>query len=251
MPGGKKNMESAALGYLQYLENIFETVINPQSDSVQKAAELCKDSIRKGGKIYAFGSGHSAMVAEDIFARAGGLALVHAIVPDEVWAHNLPRKSTYLERLEGYGKALCTLYRVEPNDTMIVISNSGRNPLPVEMAMTAAELGCHVIALTSLAHSGSIASRHSSGRKLRDLAEVVLDNGAPQGDAGYLVQGCTTPVGPVSNITGMALMQALIAQVVQDLSVEGMDLPVFRSSNLDGADEYNDVLFDRYYNYWK
>lgn len=243
--------KTAAAGYLEYLENIMENTINPQVEFIEQAAKLCADSLEKGGRIYAFGSGHSAMVAEDIYARAGGLALVHAIVPDEVWAHNLPRKSTYLERLEGYGKALCTLYRVEPEDTMIVISNSGRNPLPVEMALTAKELGCHVIAITSLSHTGSIGSRHSSGKRLFEIADIALNNGAPKGDAGFEVSGCPTPVGPVSNITGMALMQALIAQTVEDCTKAGMKLPIFKSSNLDGADEYNDELFNKYYNFWK
>lgn len=240
-----------ALGYLHYLEEHLEKVVNPQSETIEQAAKLCEDSLKKDKRIYAFGSGHSAMVAEELCARAGGLAAMKPMVPDEVWAHNMPRKSTYLERIEGYGQALCRLYRIEKDDTVIVISNSGRNALPIDVASFAKECGAHVIAITSLKHSRSVSSRHSSGKKLYEIADVVLDNGADPGDAGYYAKGCPIPVGPTSSITGMALGQAMVAQIASDLYLQGKEIPIFKSSNLDGADGYNDALFDAYHNYWK
>lgn len=243
--------ENASRNYLEYLISKLQTVCLPQTETINEAAEIAAGKVEQGGRIYAFGSGHSAMVAEEIFARAGGLALVKAIVPDEVWAHNMPRKSTYLERIEGYADALCELYRIDENDVLLVISNSGRNALPVEMALCAKKRGAAVVAITSLAHSKSIASRHSSGKKLYEIADVVLDNGAPEGDAAMPVPGSDVLMGPVSTETGMALAQAWSAQIAQILARDGKEVPVFRSSNLDNADAYNDILFDKYHNYWK
>lgn len=242
---------NAARGYLEYLETCLKTAMETQTEQLNQAAAIAADCLEQGHRIYAFGSGHSAMVAEEIFGRAGGIAAVKAIVPDEVWAHNLPRKSTYLERVEGYAKALCTLYRIGEGDVLLVVSNSGRNPLPVEMALCAREVHAKVVVITSLAHSSSVSSRHSSGKRLFELADVVLDNGAAAGDAGYYVDGCSIPVGPTSSAIGIALAQAWIARTVQILCEREIEPEIFKSSNLDHADEWNDMLFDKYHNYWK
>lgn len=135
------------------------------------------------GRIYVFGSGHSHMIAEELYARAGGLALVKAILPQELMLIDFPTKSTFIKRLSGYAAPLLDLYRLEAKDVLLVISNSGRNPVPVEMAMAARNKGAKVIAITSLAHSKSCLARHASGLRLFETADVVLDNHVPAGDA--------------------------------------------------------------------
>ena len=242
---------SAAADYLLHVEEILKKTIATQEESLLKAADMVTDSCLNNGRFYVFGSGHSHMIAEEIYIRAGGLAYIKAILPPELMLHEMPDKSTYLERLEGYSDAMLNLYKVDKKDTIMVISNSGRNAVPVEMALGAKERGCGVIAMTSLEHSRNTSSRHKSGKKLYEIADVILDNGACKGDAGFYIEGFDVPTGPTSDTIGTALAQALIAQTIQDLVQKGMKPPVFKSSNIDGADEYNDALFDKYYGYWK
>ncbi len=237
--------------YLQYVAGILEKTIETQEDALERAAELVCQSCLAGGRFYVFGSGHSHMIAEELYIRAGGLAYVKAILPPELMLHEMPNKSTWLERLSGYAEAMLKLHKVEEKDTILIVSNSGRNIVPVEMALEAGKIGAKVIALTSMEHSTQTASRHASGKKLYELADVVLDNGAKKGDASFRIEGLDTPTGPTSDAIGIAMAQALIASVIDRLVQNGHRPPVFQSSNVDGADAYNDALFDTYYGYWK
>jgi uncharacterized phosphosugar-binding protein len=140
---------------------------------------------------------------------------------------------------------------VEPKDTLMVISNSGRNPVPVEMVLEAKKIGCRVIAVTSMEHSSKVSSRHNSGLKMYEAADVTIDNCADFGDAAYIVEGAGAPTGPISDIVGTAIAQTLIVTAVEAMVKRGFDPPIFKSSNVDGADDYNDMLFDKYYGYMK
>lgn len=242
---------NVAKNYLNYVAKILEEVTETQCENLEKAAELVAESCMKGGRFYVFGSGHSHMIAEETYVRAGGLAYVKAILPPELMLHEMPSKSTWLERLDGYSKAILKLYKVDENDTIMIISNSGRNNVPVEMALEAKKLGAKVIAMTSMKHSTQTTSRHSSGKKLYEIADVILDNGAEKGDAAYYIDGLDTPVGATSDTIGTALAQALIVETISKLVERGHEAPVFKSSNVDGADDYNSELYDKYYGYWK
>lgn len=237
--------------YLEYVAEILNKTIDTQEEALENAAEIVSKSCENGGRFYVFGSGHSHMVAEEIYIRAGGLAYVRAILPPELMLHEMPNKSTWLERLDGYSEALLKLYKVDEKDTIMIVSNSGRNSVPVEMALGAKALGAKVIAMTSMEHSTQTTSRHKSGKKLYEIADVVLDNGAKKGDAAFYIEGLDTPTGPTSDAIGIALAQALIASTIDKLVRAGCDVPVFKSSNVDGADDYNNKLFDMYYGYWK
>ncbi|NLZ54473.1 MAG: SIS domain-containing protein [Thermoanaerobacteraceae bacterium] len=237
--------------YLDFVISIMEEIKKTQRDNIIKAAELVADSVMKGGRLYVFGSGHSHMIAEEIYIRAGGAAFVKAILEPSMMLHEMPNKSTYLERLEGYAEVLLRLHKVDKNDTVMVISNSGRNAVPVEMALEAKNLGANVIALTSLKHSTSVTSRHKSGKKLYEVADVTIDNCGEIGDAVFHIDGLKTPTGPTSDSTGTAIAQALIATTLDILVKRGYEPPVFISSNVDGGDEINDRLFEKYYGFMK
>ncbi|MGL5540559.1 MAG: SIS domain-containing protein, partial [Erysipelotrichaceae bacterium] len=198
-----------------------------------------------GGRIYTFGTGHSHMLGQEIYARAGGYAAITPICEVELTTLTHPFKSTLIERTTQYLEVIKGLYPLHEHDVVIVASNSGRNPLIVEFCLWAKACGASIIAITSMQHSQSIASRHESGKRLFEVADVVLDNRANPGDASIehtpLIQ-----TGPTSTQMGCFLSHALISTVVEKMVQSEGDAPVFRSSNLDGSDAYNQTLFDRY-----
>lgn len=242
---------NTAQRYFAYAQSKLEEILEKEMPNIQKAAEYVTESCANGGRFYVFGSGHSHMVAEELYLRAGGLTLVHGILPPELMLHEMANKSTYLERIEGYAPALVELYRVEAKDTVLVVSNSGRNPVPVEMCLAAKAKGAKVIALTSMKHAVGCTSRHSSGKKMYQIADVTIDNCADPGDAAFPIEGLDSTIGPTSSVTGIAIAQALVCQVVDNLVQRGMEVPVFKSSNVDGGDAHNNRMFEQYYGYWK
>ena len=231
--------------YFNYLQEVFNKIKLNEEENIRKASELIVNSISNDGRFFVFGTGHSHIIAEEIYLRAGGLAVVEAILPDEVMLHQMPNKSTFIERLSGYSQELLNLYSVSPNDVILIISNSGRNNVIVEMALAAKEKGMKVIGITSLEHSKNSPSRHTSGKRLFELCDVTINNHAPIGDANFEVG--KHKVGAVSTFTGSAIVQALVTNVVAQLDALNIDVPIFKSSNIDNAQEYNDNLFVSYY----
>lgn len=242
---------SITTSYMQFAISKLEEILTTEEPQIEAAAQLVAQSCMNGGRFYIFGSGHSHMIAEELYLRAGGLALVKGILPPELMLHEMANKSTLLERLDGYGSALLELYEVDDKDTLLVISNSGRNPVPVELCLAAKEKGVNVIVITSLKHSKVVASRHKSGKKIYEIADVVIDNHGEKGDAGYMIEGFDSPVGSTSSITGITIAQAMVSSAVDQMVKAGFVPPVFKSSNLDGADQYNEALFKKYHGYWK
>lgn len=219
--------------------------IKQQRSLIEKAAELLFEAEKQHHKIYTFGTGHSHMIGQDLYARAGGYAKIYPICEIEMTLATHPTKSTTLERTSAYADVLDTLYSIEEGDVLLVTSNSGRNSLLIEYVLRAKKKGAKIIAITSLTHSKTIASRHESGLRLFELADVVLDNYAPYGDATTSIKDDVC-MGPVSAITGCFLAQSVVGRFVELLIEHGIDAPVFVSSNTDGADERNKELFDKY-----
>ena len=219
--------------YVEYLDlvcDILRQMKETQGEAIRKAAQLVGDTIISKGLVYTFGSGHSQLLSQEVHARAGGMYPVMQIV-DALWGR--------AERLEGLGEVLMRGLPLKAGETIFVISNSGRNPEPIEVAMIARQMGLHVVVVTSLTHSKSVSSRHSSGKKLYELGEVVLDTGAPAGDACLSFKGLGVRAGAVSTVLGAALMNAVMVEAIQYILDKGGTPPVLMSANLDGNEEYN------------
>jgi len=225
--------------YFESIRELLDAIEKTQFEAICKAADAVTESISKGKTFHLFGTGHSHMMAEEAFCRAGGLVPVNAILEPALMLHEGPFKATAMERLEGYAEIIVEHAGIEEGDTVMVISNSGRNVVPVEVALTSKGRGALVIALTSLAHSSKVASRHSSGKRLFEVADIVIDNCGVFGDAILEVDGLSTKVSPTSTVTGAAIINILVAEVVERLLRAGIKPPVFISSNVEGGDEHN------------
>jgi len=207
-----------------------------QLKAIQEAAAMIADCIAAGGLLHVFGCGHSQILAEEILYRAGGLVPVNAMLELPLSLQEAS-KSTFFERLEGYAKVIFDSYQTSPGEVIIIISTSGRNAVPVEMAMAANERGLKVVSLTSLAYSQGVNSRHPSGKKLYELDDVVLDNGAILGDAAIEVAGVSYKVGPTSAVVGIAILWALVVEVVNILVERGVEPPIWLAANVPGSDD--------------
>lgn len=209
--------------------------LGSQMPQVEQAAGWVASTIEGGGRIYLGGTGHSRLVAEEAFHRAGGLVdVVPVFDPSSSLAHGA-RRATLIERLEGYGRILIETCGLGATDLLIVVSNSGRNSVPIDMALAGRALGARTIAITSLEHSSAVTSRHPSGRKLHEVVALTLDTRVPHGDAAVEVAGLTELVGPLSSIAGMVLVNALTARAVELLIAAGHAPKVLVSDNAASA----------------
>lgn len=226
--------------YHDAVTSVLQKVVETQAAAIEEAGRLGAEAILQGGLIHAFGTGHSHVIAEEMFARAGGLVLVNAILDPALMLHEGVQRSSSLERMPGYAERILELEPIAAGDLLIVISNSGRNAVPVEAAMHAHQRGMKVVAITSVAHSQSQPPNHASGKRLFELADVVIDNGGIPGDAALQVPGTSVMTAATSTVAGAFIAQAIVAAVVERLAAAGMTpLPVLRSGNLEGAKEHN------------
>ena len=161
---------------------VIQKIQSTQSSQIVQSGKRIAQTFMNGHQLFVTGSGHSHTVAEEFYARAGGLAFVQPILTNELTLNEHPTKSTYIERLPGYAGILADLYHVGAEDVVLIASNSGRNAYPIEMAVCAKERGADVIAITNVDHSSQTSSRHSSGKRLMDLADIVIDNCGVIGD---------------------------------------------------------------------
>lgn len=231
---------------IQVCQNIIDQIQSTQLENIAKAAEITAEAFANDHKIFVTGSGHSHTFSEELYGRAGGLAFFVPIMTSELTLVEHPTKSTYIERLPGYAAILAELYGLKENDVVFIASNSGRNAYPVEMALNAKELGCHVIAITNVKHSQSTTSRHASNKKLMDIADVVIDNCGEVGDAALKVEGVEPLMAPTSSVANSVIAQLLSVDIAKKLLEKNILPPVFTSANVDGGFEKNEEYMKKY-----
>jgi uncharacterized phosphosugar-binding protein len=232
--------------YLDGMRVRIDAIAEQQTESIARAAALVAGAIERNGLIHTFGTGHSHLLAEEIFSRAGGLLPVNAIESAPIMLHEDVVASGAWERLSGAADVMLDHAPIDcQSDVLIVISNSGRNAAAVEAAEWAQRHGVPVIALTSVAHSRSLPSRAPSGKKLYEVADVVLDNLGLPGDALVEVQPGLR-VGATSTALGACLLQCVVLAAVQSCLDRGIQPPILTSSNTAGAAEANARLVRTY-----
>jgi uncharacterized phosphosugar-binding protein len=236
--------DPAGRRYLGIATELVARLATEEWPRIAAAAELVTDALASGHVLHAFGSGHSHMLAEELFYRAGGLVRVRPILFDGLMLHGSAPLSTALERMPGLAAALFTDHPMDPGDVLVVASNSGSNAVTTELASLARERGVRVIAVTSLRHATSSSARVSDGPRLHQLADVVIDNGGAVGDAAVEVEGLATWVAPTSTVVGAAILEALVAETVERLVARGVIPEVYASSNVAGGDAANDRYRD-------
>lgn len=231
--------------YFEIVQNHLNQLRDTQWRKIEQAADWVGTALSNDRWLYAFGTGHSHILAEEIFFRAGGLARGVPMLDSKLMLHENAIEATWQERKEGYAAEFLSLYPIEAGDVLVVASNSGRNAVPVEMVLAARERGLKTIAVTSLQHTNAWPSRHRSGRKLAEVADLVLDNCAVSGDACLEMAGMPSRIGPTSSITGTLLINLIVVQAIENALARGVAPEIYISSNSNG-DDHNEKLLLKY-----
>ncbi len=229
----------------EYEEKILTCIkqaIEKNEETIKLVAEKFAENIENDKIIHTFGTGHSHMLGIEMFARAGGLGNVNAILDPDVLTSNGAQRSCALEKLPGLADIIFDSYTIEKGDIMLITSNSGRNAVPIEMAMRCQKEGIYCIALTNLEQSKNTVSRHPSGKRLFECVDCVIDSCIPSGDATLDINGIKT--GPASSIVTMTLMNTIIFEAIKIVVSHGKKPYVFQSQNVDGFD--NDAIYKHY-----
>jgi len=233
--------------YIKIVTACIEKAWETQKDTITAAAAKIAEAIEAKKNVFVFGCSHAGILAEEVFYRTGGLAVVNPIFFPGFMLNTRPITMTsQLERLAGLGKTILKENHVASGDVLLIHSVSGRNTVPVEMALEAKAMGVTTIAVTNIAYSSSVTSRHGSGKRLFEVCDLVIDNCGDIGDAAVKLEGLPEKIGPTSTSVGTALLNAMVIEAVEKMIADGIVPPVFMSANLDGGDEHNAKIFKEY-----
>ena len=233
--------------YISIVQETIRKAWEEQPEVIGKTAAAIRTALEQKHSVFLFGCSHAGILAEEVFYRSGGLAVINPIFFPGFMLNTRPITMTSrLEQLDGLGKILVKENRLKAGDVLIIHSVSGRNNVPVEMAMEAGSLGVTTIAITNLAYSSSVTSRHPSGKRLFEVCDMVIDNKGIPGDAAVNLEGLPEKIGPTSTTVGTALINAIVIETVGQMLESGKIPPVFLSANLDGGKEHNERIFEEY-----
>jgi len=231
--------------YVEIVHQQLGSIRQSQWENIRMGGQWIGEALLNDRWFYTFGTGHSRLLAEEVFHRAGGLTRAVPILDPMIYFSAGAQNATDFERQEGAALKLLEDYPVGKGDVILVASNSGRNPLPIEMALHAREKGMKVIALLNANHAAAWPSRHPSGKNLGDVADLVLDNAGIEGDAAIKMEGIPGRVAATSTITGAFLVNLLVVTAVATVQAGGGEPEIYISSNSDG-DAHNARLAEKY-----
>lgn len=238
---------SKHIDYINHLQALLDTVKNEEKTSIETAADAMVEAIETKHNIFVFGASHAGIISQELFYRAGGLALINPVEAKELELSNRPITMTSkMERLEGYGTLLADKTPFQDGDVCITHSVSGRNTVMIDFVLAAKAKGVKIIAITNLTYSKSVESRHPSKKRLFELADVTIDNHGVTGDATIQFAGLDQRVAPSSTVIGATIANSLVVRTVERCLEKNIDPPIFYSANLDGGDEKNKRTFETY-----
>jgi len=224
--------------YMERAIQLIQEIESSELEKIQKVAAVTARSIINGGIVHLFGSGHSAIPTQEVFIRAGSLSNARPI--------SLERFLDSFERIEGVGNALMRGFDGKAGEVLIVFSNSGVNPLPIEVALTGKKLGLFTVGVSSYTHTQKAKSRQSDGKRLCDVVDVSIDSHAPYGDAGLEIAGLSMPIGPMSTIAGVSIINSIMAETIEQVLTLGGTPPVRISRNTPVGDKHNLQFQEKY-----
>jgi uncharacterized phosphosugar-binding protein len=243
--------------YFKTLTDRLEAVRTGEAASIDQAASVCAEAIARGKLVFTFGTGHGALPAIETFPRTGTIVGFRAIVEStmisfhRVWGDMGARQYRFIHAVEGYGKAILSSHRLDPEDAMILFSHSGVNAVILDIALESKAKGLNVIAVTSLPHSRGAPSRHSSGKRLFEVADIVIDTHAPLADASLAIEGLDHPVGASSTSVTIAIAHAIVAATAEKLMAHGVKPMVMVNPNTASRAEANRINDANYEALWR
>jgi uncharacterized phosphosugar-binding protein len=232
--------------YLSVISDILGRIASEEKQSIDEASNILVEVYLAGGVLHVVGAGHSSIIGEEMFYRAGGLAFINPLIDADISVHRGARRASSLEKLAGYAEALLRSQGLGRHDAVLVVSTSGVNTFPVEAAVYARREGCRVIAVTSKGYSASLEPRNPYGRRLFEVADVAIDNKVPPGDASLELEGVPAKVAPVSTIANAFIVHSISALTAKKLVERGLEPPIWVSIHLPGGKEHNDSMINKY-----
>lgn len=245
--------EQASIRYVSIIQGIIEKILTTQMDAIDRAADICSNTIVKDGLVFCWGGGHSRMSVEEMFPRIGSYPGFYPMVElaltfyTNVVGNDGLEQSFFIERAEGYADSIWRSYEFGPHDSIICFSSTGINGVVIDMALKARERGMPVIAVTSVAHANATVSRHKSGKKLKDIADVVIDNCTPPGDAVVKLDGLKYNVSPTSTVAAATIVNALKARTAELMLHKGVEPVVLTSPHFADRPEEAEEQLKRVY----
>lgn len=242
-------VDRASVRYIAFIQDIVQKILDTQVEAIERAAQICSETIVRDGLVFCWGGGHSRMSVEEMFPRIGSYPGFFPMVElaltfyTNVVGNDGLEQSFFIERADGYAESILKSYEFGPHDSMICFSSTGINGVVIDMALGAKARGLPVIAVTSVAHADATSSRHKSGKKLKDIADVVIDNCTPPGDAVVDIEGLKYKVSPTSTIGAATIVNALKARTAELMMQKGVEPVVLTSPHfVQRQEEANEQL---------